>query len=267
MSAANLPVDRLLRLVAGSRIVFQTRHRGELAVARVLAPPVPLEFDGWVRRAVLEGGEPPAGLPLEQRAFLEGCRARASLGAVDGLPAILEAGVAPLALPGIPPAVGRQGHVHVIARWVEGTPLGEVIGSLPADLRRDLAVDAARLLARVHEGLVAHGSVDGKNLIVAGSRAWLVDLRTPRRVAAGDRRLADDVRALGRLREQLLGGDTVHVSDPTAFRASQPPAALDPPTEFVPDPVARPAAWSPAALLVIVVAILAPLIAWLVHGC
>ena len=142
MSEAAPPIVRLLRLVAGSRIVFQTRYGEQPAVARVLARPVPLELDDPIRRAVLNGSDLPPGLDAEQVAFLEGCRARASLGSMAGLPELAAAGVTRIALPGVPPAGRGHGHIHVIARWIEGRPLGELVPSLSLAARLQVLAES-----------------------------------------------------------------------------------------------------------------------------
>ena len=214
MSEAAPPIVRLLRLVAGSRIVFQTRYGEQPAVARVLARPVPLELDDPIRRAVLKGSDLPLGLDAEQVAFLEGCRARASLGSMAGLPELAAAGVTRIALPGVPPAGKGQGHIHVVARWIEGRPLGELVPSLSLAARLQVLADLLRLLDRVHAGLVAHGGLTARDLIVDGQVVWLVDIATARRVAAGDPRLAGDVLAFGQIAHPLLAGAELPTSSP-----------------------------------------------------
>ncbi len=301
MSAASPPILRLLRLTAGTRLVFQTQHRGELAVARVLARPVPLDLDEAVRRSALAGGDLPGGLDAAQADLLTGCAARAGL-SIRGLPALLAAGVAPMTLPGLPRAGRGEGHVHVVTSWIEGPTLGEITPALPE--RVGLLADLARTLADIHAAGVAHGGIQPRTLVVANGGVWLVDLATPRRSAPG--KLAGDVLAFGRLARRLLDGEqegraaaiitacmasdpatrpsmsevaaelarapgeTIQVADPTAYRVAARAAPLiDAPTEWVPDP-ARPrtdSPWLAVFLLLLVAAGCALAALWNPTGC
>lgn len=199
----HLPVRRLLRLVGGERIVFQTVVGDRPAVARVLVGPVPLELDGPLTAAI-QGRAPASSLPPELAALAGAGAARASLGALDGLPEVLGGGVARLSIPGSGPPPDGQGHAHILSRWVEGPRLTELRAELQTADKLRLLAALGRSLARVHGGLVAHGRVRPNGIVLAGPTPWLVELEGLVRVAPGDARLADDVMRYGELGAWLL---------------------------------------------------------------
>jgi len=231
------PMVQLLRMVAGERVVFRTWVDGTDAVARVVAPPVPLALDAAVRAAAL-GGEPaPPGLPAAAAHLIASCQARARLGAERCLCDLVAAGVEPHALPGLPAAPPGHGYVYAATGWIEGRPLFEAAPSLSPDRRRAVLAELTALADRARPRGVALAALRPERIRLDGEVPRLVELDAL--VAAPP---AESGSALAGLRTWLdIPADaTVHVADPT--RSAPAAAAIDPITERVPDP---PAPWPP----------------------
>ncbi|MBW2529111.1 MAG: phosphotransferase, partial [Deltaproteobacteria bacterium] len=153
----------------------------------------------------------------------------------------------------------------VAVRWIAGTPLDQLCGTLEQapDQVLGVARDAAEALADLHDVGLAHGDVKPQNLIRGDDgRVALIDLGlsgpayrtavpggTPRYLARGDAALGDgrarDLVALGAVLAELSSTDVCRGDDPIrAARTATLPSAVATVSQplLTPAPGARPSA-------------------------
>jgi hypothetical protein len=231
MSLAEQHVEGVLREVDGDRVVLAARlASGQRCTTRVLLAPVDAHLDRLVRAVILSGRGSPVGLPASVTEIIEAYRIRLRLGDMEGLPAVLAAGVSddPPAAVKARPAPGT-GWVYVTTAWIEGRPLDAAWASSDEPTRRRLATGVAQRLANLHRERVCFGDLKPSNVIVHGEQVSLIDLDTlrevperelgvrttaatqeyaaPEQIARRETFLASDIWALGETLARLVTGE------------------------------------------------------------
>jgi len=126
--------------------------------------------------------------------------------------------------------VSEDGRPYFIMEFVDGRPIDEASEGMPPNARARLFIQAARAVQFAHTRLVAHADLKPGNILVDGEgRVKLLDFgiarllgdgshapsepspltrgfASPQRLAGLDPSIADDVFAMGKTLEQVLGG-------------------------------------------------------------
>jgi hypothetical protein len=237
-------IVRVLHVAPLDVVTALVRHRGELAVTRFFARPVPRTLDAAVAAHVLGGGVG-AALPPPLGARLAGFRVRAGLGPLPGVPEVVAAGVRRVKLRGLPPTAGAYGYACVTIRLHAGSLLPEVVDQLAIDTRHELLAGIVRIVAGLHRRGAAHGRLGAASFAVAGAVPTLVDLEPLRAGDAARDAHAADRAGVAALAGCLLGAAAPRGAqlealwrDPPEVPAEATVAVADAPGEatvFVPD--------------------------------
>ncbi len=167
-------LDIVKRDMDQGRDVLRTRFQGGDALTRITHVPLDMQLEPLVRSAARGESRATASLPADLPQIFEGYRVRAAIGDIEGLPPILDGGLAPLG--------DGTGLPYVTLAWVEGQSLHRVWMGMARDQRGEILRQLAAVLDRLHALNALHGDVKPENVIVTAHGVHLIDFDTMRQV-------------------------------------------------------------------------------------